>query len=254
MGVSLVVRGEGVPVFLMHGIGGRASSCAALAIQLSAHGYRTYCWDAPGYGLSADPSGDVDHADVVQSILRELDTGPVLLFGTSWGGVIAAQVAYRIPEGVLAVVLADSTRGSSRTTKSKEAMLQRLADLAELGAEQFAAQRAARLVSPAAAGGVRDAVYEDMASVRASGYSAAARMMARTDNTDILSRLRVPALVVVGEHDVVAGVPESKLLSEIIPDATFKIIPDAGHAAVQEKPEDMAELMLAYWADRSFAH
>lgn len=54
-GVSLVIRGEGTPVFLMHGIGGAASSCGALAQLLSAHGFQTFCWDAPGYGESSAP-------------------------------------------------------------------------------------------------------------------------------------------------------------------------------------------------------
>ena len=236
-------------MFLMHGIGGRASSCAALAIRLSKHGYRTYCWDAPGYGESADPPSVVDHADVVLSILQELDVKPSHLFGTSWGGVIAALVAGRRPDIVLSVVLADSTRGSALTPMSSAAMLRRLTDLAEVGPESFAERRAPRIISPTATSSVLDAVRQDMAAIRMPGYAAAARMMARTDNTDVLSRLQVPALVVVGEHDVVTGVAESRLMSDIIPGAALKIIPNAGHAAVQEKPAEMADILLEFWTN-----
>lgn len=246
-GVSLVVRGEGAPVFLMHGIGGNASSCGALAQLLSEAGYRTFCWDAPGYGESADPQGPVDHSGLVLQILASLVVGPAHLIGTSWGGVIATKAAAQEPDAVRSLVLADSTRGSAVTGDSAYRMLARIPELAELGSEAFADRRASRLLSPAADAAMAAAIRSDMAAVRLPGYTAAATMMAATDTSDVLPSLHVPSLVLVGEDDVVTGVAESRILAESITDASFKIIPRAGHAAVQEKPAEMASSILEFW-------
>lgn len=246
-GVSLVVRGEGIPVFLMHGIGGAASSCGALAQLLSAHGYQTFCWDAPGYGESAAPTEGLDHGSLVLDILATLDVGPAHLFGTSWGGVIATTIAAQAPEAVRSIVLADSTRGSGTTEATAQRMLARVPELAAVGPEIIAARRASKLVSPTAPASVAEAVRADMAAIRLSGFASAATMMAQCDTTELLPRLQVPALVLVGEDDVITGVPESRLLAESIPGAALGIIPGAGHAAVQEKPLEMSAAILAFW-------
>jgi pimeloyl-ACP methyl ester carboxylesterase len=246
-GVSLVVRGEGAPVFLMHGIGGNAASCGALAQLLSESGYRTVCWDAPGYGESADPQGPVDHPGLVLQILASLALGPAHLIGTSWGGVIATKAAAQAPDAVRSLVLADSTRGSAVTGESANRMLARIPELAELGPEAFADRRASRLLAPAADAAMAEAVRSEMAAVRLSGYTAAATMMAATDTSDVLPSLQVPSLVLVGEDDVVTGVAESRILAASITEASFEIIPCAGHAAVQEKPTEMASSILEFW-------
>lgn len=246
-GISLAVRGEGVPVFMMHGIGGNASSCGQLAQLLSEAGYRTFCWDAPGYGESADPQGPVDHPGLVLQILDSLALGPAHLIGTSWGGVIATKAAAQAPGAVRSLVLADSTRGSAVTGDSADRMLARIPELAELGPEAFADRRASRLLSPATGAGTAAAVRSEMAAVRLPGYTAAATMMAATDTSDVLPSLEVPSLVLVGEDDVVTGVAESRILAGSITGALFKIIPCAGHAAVQEKPAEIASSILEFW-------
>jgi pimeloyl-ACP methyl ester carboxylesterase len=234
-------------VFLMHGIGGNASSCAALAQLLSDAGYRTFCWDAPGYGESADPQNPIDHAGLVLQILASLDLGPAHLIGTSWGGVIATKAAAQAPGAVRSLVLADSTRGSAVTGESANRMLARIPELAELGPEAFAGRRASRLLSPAADAATAEAVRSGMAAVRLPGYAAAATMMATTDTSDVMPALQVPSLVLVGKDDVVTGVAESRILAASIAGASLEIIPRAGHAAMQEKPAEMASSILAFW-------
>lgn len=246
-GVAVVIRGQGPPVFLMHGIGGSAHTCAALARELAAEGYRALCWDAPGYGESADPAGEIDHAAVALEALSELGIDKAHFIGTSWGGVIAALIAAGHPGRVLSVVLMDSTRGSGRTDESARKMLDRLPELEVIGAAAFAGKRATRLVSPRAAAGMVEAVRSDMSRIRPPGYGAAARMMAASDTSDALATITAPSLVLVGDDDIVTGVEESRLLARIIPGAQFASIPDAGHAAIQEKPREVASLIINFW-------
>ncbi|WP_346764589.1 alpha/beta fold hydrolase [Rhodococcus sp. HNM0569] len=244
--MSLVVRGAGAPVLALHGIGGSAQTCGTFAELLGAQGFRTYCWDAPGYGESEDPRGVVDHSVVVDEVLDELGVESAHLFGTSWGGVVAMQTALRSPHRVRSLVLADSTRGSGTSPGKAAAMRARVDELRQQGAPAFAAARAARLVSPDTAHAVVAGVEADMARVRIAGYAAAAECMASTDLGPELRHLSVPTLVVVGEDDVVTGVAESRLLADAIPGASFASIPHAGHAAVQERPDAMAAHVLRF--------
>lgn len=247
-GVSVAIRGDGPAVFLMHGIGGNSNSCAPLAELLARAGYSTYSWDAPGYGASDDPTQEfIEHDVVLLEILEELKLTSVHLFGTSWGGVIGAQAVNRNPEIFSSLIMVDSTRGSGTTEVGAQAMLARHIELAEVGAAQFAAARAGRLVSPKAAPELVQAVENDMAKVRVPGYKAAAAMMARSNNQEILGQITIPTLIAVGADDIVTGVEESQLLAELVDNSQFRIIEDAGHAALQEKPKDMANVMLEFW-------
>lgn len=252
-GVSLIDTAadgaaEGPAVLLLHGIGGNARSCGPLAEALAGHGHRVLAWDAPGYGESAEPLEPVDYPARVVQVLDELGLAQVDLFGTSWGGVIATEVAARWPERVRSLLLADSTRGSATDPGKAAAMRARPAQLAELGAEQFAADRSPRLVAPDCDPAVSAAVRDEMARVRVPGYRAAAEFMAGTDTSDLLPRLTVPTLVLVGEHDEVTGVPEARLLAERIPGARFALIRDAGHAALVERPAEVAAALVDFWA------
>lgn len=247
-GISLTDEGSGRPILLLHGIGGSARSCAAAASVLARQRVRALAWDAPGYGESADPDGPVDLPARVVAVLDDLGLEQVDLFGTSWGGVIATVVTARWPERVRTLVLADSTRGSGTSPDRAAAMRARLAELAEVGAERFAAVRAPRLVSPGCDPATAEAVRAEMARVRLPGYGAAVQFMASTDTAALLPGIDRPTLVLVGEDDVVTGVPESELLARTIPGARLTVVPGAGHCAVTERPAEVAAAMLDFWA------
>lgn len=234
-------------VVLLHGIGGSAASCVDVAERLARDGARALAWDAPGYGRSRDPFGDVDLVDRLAGSISSLRLGAVDLIGTSWGGVIATCLVARRPSTVRSLVLADSTRGSATDPVKAAAMRTRVTELERLGPEQFAARRAGRLVSPHADDAMVVRVRRQMARVRVPGYRAAAEFMASTDTSRLLPRITAPTLVVVGEDDVVTGVPESRLLSERIPGARLTILPRAGHAAITEVPGAFADAVTDFW-------
>jgi pimeloyl-ACP methyl ester carboxylesterase len=71
--------------------------------------------------------------------------------------------------------------------------------------------------------------------------------MAGSDTSSLLPGITTPTLVIVGEHDEVVGVAESELLARTIPGARLHIVRGAGHAALSERPTDVATAVLDFW-------
>lgn len=234
-------------VVLLHGIGGRASSCGPLATRLAAAGLHSWCPDAPGYGRSLDPHPGLDLVDEITELVEAVSPDrPVVLLGTSWGGVIAMSLALRRPDLVAALIVADSTRGSGTSPERAAAMRSRAGVLADRGPAAVAAERAGALTAPDADPSVTAEVRRTMSAVRLPGFTVAAEFMATTDLDAALSSIAAPTLVLVGEHDTITGVDESRLLAERIPGAGFRIVPDAGHVAIQEHPGAVADHVLDF--------
>jgi len=231
--------GSGPLLLCLHGIG---SSSASFGPQLAAFAdrMRVAAWDAPGYAASpglADPPGMDGYADLAAALITRLGYEEAVVLGMSFGGVIAARLAQRHPSLVRALVLGDSTRGSGRTPEQAAAMRGRAAELAERGAEAFAAVRARRLLRADAPESEVSAAAAAMASaVRLPGYAHAAEAMAETDLDGTLASIKAPTLVVYGEGDRVTGARESEAIAAQIPGAVLRVLPGAGHLANVENP------------------
>jgi pimeloyl-ACP methyl ester carboxylesterase len=69
--------------------------------------------------------------------------------------------------------------------------------------------------------------------------------MARLDLRDELGACRVPAVVVVGEHDRLTPPRLAAEISAHMPDADLIVVPKAGHMLPWEAPDRLAEIMSA---------
>ncbi len=63
-----------------------------------------------------------------------------------------------------------------------------------------------------------------------------------------LRATRTPALVVVGTRDLLTPVPSGRHLAHLLPDAELVVLPKAGHQLMQERPDELAELIDAFVA------
>ncbi|NDZ75582.1 alpha/beta fold hydrolase [Streptomyces sp. SID10362] len=249
-GLHLAESGDGGPLVLcLHGIGSSSAAFAPQAGALAAAGHRVVAWDAPGYGRSADPDGDLtldDYADTAAAVIRTR-AADAHVVGVSWGGVIALRLATRHPELVASLTVADSTPGSGTSPEKAAAMRARVPELERLGPRAFAEERGPRLLSPDAPPELVRRVVDTMAgSIRTPGYRQAAESMAATDLRGELAEVTAPTLVLCGDQDRITGPDASQVLAGGLHRTAYVIVKDAGHLANQEQPEHFNAWLLSH--------
>jgi pimeloyl-ACP methyl ester carboxylesterase len=245
-GTELLHRaGEGVPLVLLHGIGSDAESWLLLADALP--DVPLIAWWAPGYGGSAPLAKEsptpADYADRLAEVLDSMSLPRVVLVGHSLGCLFAGAFAAAHPRRVANLAFVSPALGYRIPADGAlpSALQARLTELAALGAEEFAAQRAARLVHRAEA---HEHVRRGMARVNLAGYAQAVRALGAGDLLADAARIGRTALVAVGAHDAVTPPHNARALHAALPaGSTLHIVPEAGHALPQEAPAELAALL-----------
>lgn len=174
--------------------------------------------------------------------------GPLLLAGTSMGGMVAMHAALRAPERVRGLALL----GTSARADTPE-LLKLRSDAVRL----FEQGRVDEVVRPNVLFAFHPANQRDEALVEAylammqrAGGAALARqnraVMAREDLRATLPRVACPTLVVCGEADLLTPPEHAREIAAAVPGATLHLLPGAGHLLTMERPAEVAAL-LAGW-------
>lgn len=200
--------GGGLPLLLMHGIGSNARAWAGQFAGFASD-RRVVAWNAPGYDQS-DPLASEwptprDYALVARDLLRHLRIDSCIVVGQSLGAIMATALARLAPEQVDALVLLSPAAGYGIVAGGllPPTVAARVADLRSLGAMQFAARRAGRLLTSNASATASDIVHRAMAEVTPMGYLHAARLLAVADLAPDVAKVRVPVTVMWGSEDVI---------------------------------------------------
>jgi pimeloyl-ACP methyl ester carboxylesterase len=174
--------------------------------------------------------------------------GPLLLAGTSMGGMVAMHAALRAPGRVRGLALL----GTSARADTPE-LLKLRSDAVVL----FEQGRVDEVVRPNVLLAFHPANQRDealveayLAMMRRAGGVALARqnraVMARPDLRALLPRVACPTLVVCGEADLLTPPEHAREIAAAVPGATLHLLPGAGHLLTMERPAEVAAL-LAGW-------
>ena len=227
--------GSGPPLILLHGLAGSSKSWEAQFGAL-ANIRRVIAWDCPGYGGSDEQPGDAptlaDYADALLAFADGLGLERFDLLGHSMGGVIAGRFAALQPDRVRRLILSGTRTGFTR--RDPASFLSRIEELRSLTPEEFGARRADGMVAASAPRETWRRVAAVAAAVRPAGFAAAARMLTRADNADLLHRIRAPALVLAGEADRIALPAGAEALAQAVA-ARLIMIAGAAHAPYLEQ-------------------
>jgi pimeloyl-ACP methyl ester carboxylesterase len=249
-GVPLHYRdeGHGLPVLLLHAFPLNGEAFAKQVKALSGR-YRFILPDHRGFGRSGLGQGPTEMERLAQDALGLLDALKVesaVVGGVSMGGYAAMALLREDAGRVRGLVLVDTQAGADdeaararRETSAREAL--------EKGVEPVVQAMVPRLVAAGPDSEVGREVAALIRTASPAGIAAAQRGMAlRPDNKDILARYAGPALVVVGEKDVITPLEKAKQLADLVSGARLEVIPNAGHLPNQEQPEQFNAVLDSF--------
>lgn len=253
--LNVVDRGRGPAVLLVHGFPLNHTMWGPQIDALSHH-CRVIAPDLRGFGESAalEP-GETELtmerlADDLAELLDALNlTDPLAFCGLSMGGYIAWQFFQRHAERLNALILCD-TRAAADTPQAREGRRELAHKVLDSGSEVAATAMLSRLVAertPEKQPDVVEQVRRMIVGTPPQTIAAAlAGMAARPDATELLERIDVPTLVVVGAHDALSPPREMREIADRIRGARYVEVPEAGHLAPLENPRAVNEALVNF--------
>lgn len=253
--LTLHVRASGAgappPLVLLNPIGSDLRVWDGVARELETS-FHVIQYDLRGQGLSDAPGGEYrleDHVTDLLGLLGALGLERASLAGCSLGGVIAQAFALAHPQRVERLALLDTlpqigTPGSwqARIEQVEAGGLPALAPALIrrwFAPDFFAAQ-------PAAAHGYTTL----LARSPQAGYLGSCAALRDADLTGQIQTLRLPTLVLCGEHDISTPPDACRALADQM-GARFELIRGAAHLPMVERPGEVARLLREFLTGES---
>jgi pimeloyl-ACP methyl ester carboxylesterase len=174
---------------------------------------------------------------------------PAHVVGLSMGASIAMELARLAPERVRSLVLVSAC--AVIEPRLRELLLAWQAIYPRVPPGVFQRQANTWLFSwrfferPTAAASVIR--YAERSAAPAEWFVAQAEAAASHDARGWLAGLRMPALVLTGEEDAMVPPRVGRTLAELLPDARFVVIPEAGHSVNLEQQAEFHRELTAFF-------
>jgi 3-oxoadipate enol-lactonase len=237
--VNAAESGNGPPFFLLHSLLSDRASFDAIVPTLSSS-FRVILPELPGFGRSkAAGVGLAEVADrMAEAVTEGAAGGEAIVLGNGYGGFVALQMAVRHPKIATRLVLADC--GATFSEEGRQAFRNMAAASQAKGLSAIADVAMRRLFAPEFQAKhpelMRDR-REAFLKTDPDVFRAACQALAELDLRPELRKVRMPVLVLVGEHDEATPPPMSRELAAGLPNARLKIIPGCAHVPQLQSPE-----------------
>lgn len=256
------VVGDGPAVVLLHAGIADASEWDD-QVEALPDRHRVVRYDVAGFGSSPLPPGRFSHVADLHALLEHLAVERATLVGNSLGGRIALEHAIAHTDAVDALVLIAPGVPYFGWSAEAEAVDREETDLYEAGDLAGAAEGQVRVwvdgrgrepgaVDSALRERVRRMIlrsYELYADAERDGGEPAVEWPEPSAGAR-LGEIRVPTLVVVGEHDVTDMHEIADRLEAEIEGARKVVVPGAAHLVPMERPLELNRLLLEFLASR----
>jgi pimeloyl-ACP methyl ester carboxylesterase len=240
--VHYEVYGRGRPVILLHGWLGSWGLWQETMAYLGAF-YRTYALDFWGFGESGkkrETYAVSDFVVLVNQFMEQLGIVHAPLVGHSMGGTVSLAVAIQYPERVSKVVVVGSPMvGSSLAPLLKLAGYRPIAFMLfnMMGPfRTFMKYYYSRVIcSDPRFPRMMD---RDLSRTTVESFLLSIASLRRTDLTPMLSQIKVPAMGMYGDKDVVVHPLQWQPMVSGIPHSVIERFPKAGHFPMLEEPTE----------------
>jgi pimeloyl-ACP methyl ester carboxylesterase len=240
------VPGGGIPVVLIHGLGDRSESWAAMLKSLKKAGFHVYAPDLLGYGRSPKPAGS-DYsiatqeqfvADFIQSLgLQKTDVA-----GWSMGGGVALKLALDHPEMVDRVVVYDNVGILFKPSYSPGELFH--------PHDGEGVQKLFSIMEPTAKplpNFIRRDILSHMDANQWVVDRGVASMLTYKDAVDAqLSSIKEPLLIVWGDTDQLIPLEVGRKMHAMVPSSELDVIQGCGHLAPATCPVQVSAATVAF--------
>ena len=204
--------------------------------------FRIVRYDNRGHGLSSCPPAPYkidDHIKDISNLIDFLQISDLVMVGLSVGGLITQGLIASRPSLFKAAILCDT----AHKILDDQTWNSRISTVSENGLEILADSTMERWFSEK----FRNENKTDLEGARnmfvrtpTEGYLGTCAAIRDADFTSTSKAIDLPVLCLVGDEDGSTPVEVVKETSELIPNAKFVIIKDAGHIPCIEKAQELA--------------
>jgi len=250
------VIGQGKDVVFLHGYVGDLEDWNNQISVLSAD-YRVYALDQRGRGKSEAPKDESAYSidNLVEDVyqwLKMMDIDKCCLVGHSMGGRVAMTFTLTHPEMVGALVLADTSSGTSESNEENSIHKEELLNIAltkgmttafdyEVANNPVSKKRYQKHPETldrmrAEYGKTSPYAYVNIRNLREK----------RQPITERLHEIKVPTLVIYADADLPTAIKGAPLMHEKITDSELVMIENSSHGSMYERPEEFNRILLSF--------
>ncbi|MBI9105659.1 MAG: alpha/beta hydrolase [Spirochaetales bacterium] len=216
-------------------------------------GYSILLHDFRGQLKSSKPDKEIsfdDHVQDLSVLLKKLKIDKVILAGTSYGGEVALCFAIKYPAIISKIVIIDSVSELDSLIKTT---ISSWIDTAETGNGTIFYRCALPwLYSSSFINRNMEMLKERekmMTAIPKDYFTGQIRLyqsFLTLDITSDLKKITCPSLVICGEDDILKPPSFSRIIAANINRSEFFTIPNCGHVAIFEKPEELKTLISGF--------
>ena len=242
-------RGSGPAIIFIHGLGEHGDSWR-FQMDYFEKGFRAITLDLRGHARSQDGNEFITmnlYAKDILALMNELEIKSAHFVGLSMGGLICQELSTIDQTRMASMTLADAA-GFYPPEMAVDGLQSRLDRIDKLPMEEIGAQ----IAVAATVDGIHDDLLMEITRMfqgnRARPYAQATESTLKADYRNIHADIKIPTLILVGEHDPVTPLSFAQYLNVHIEKSMLTIIPKASHMSKLENPADFNQALSRFIA------
>ncbi len=245
-------HGTGEPVLLIMGLSFPLEMWSRVLPEISSR-YRAILFDNRGVGRSDVPRGPYSIKAMARDAAAVMDAAGVpsaYVMGASMGGMIAQELCLQYPERVKALLLGCTSCGGLRARPPNLRKMPLFRNWSGMTNEE----RARAVIPILYSDKTPKHIIEEDIAVRLERYPTMRGTLYQAlgipfwSSYGRLPRIKVPTLILHGDHDRILPIANGRRVAERIPGAKLVVIPGAGHMLMSDQPELSLRAVMDFMA------